>query len=69
MPGKIIKVNITPGQKVMKGDVLMIVEAMKMENHIVAPNEGEIEEINVNVGDSVETKTQLLIFKSQNNEL
>lgn len=54
MPGKILSVKASAGQAVKKGDVIMILEAMKMENEIVAPMDGTIAGINVAAGDSVE---------------
>ena len=54
MPGKILNVKASVGQAVKKGDVLLILEAMKMENEIVAPEDGTEASINVAVGDSVE---------------
>lgn len=55
MPGKILAIKINAGQTVKKGDVIMILEAMKMENEITAPEDGTIVGINVAVGDSVES--------------
>ena len=54
MPGKILAVKAAAGSAVKKGDVLLILEAMKMENEIVAPSDGTVASINVAVGDSVE---------------
>ncbi len=54
MPGKILGVKGSIGQAVTKGQVLLILEAMKMENEIVAPSDGTVASINVAVGDSVE---------------
>jgi biotin carboxyl carrier protein len=54
MPGKILAVKANAGQAVKKGDVLMVLEAMKMENDIVAPQDGTVATVNVSVGDSVE---------------
>jgi len=54
MPGKILGVKVQNGQKVEKGQVVMILEAMKMENEIVAPEAGTVASINVNEGASVE---------------
>ncbi len=53
MPGTILKVVANPGDKVKKGQVLVILEAMKMENEIVAPSEGVVASINVTAGTSV----------------
>ena len=54
MPGKILGVKASAGQAVKKGQVIVILEAMKMENEIVAPQDGTVATINVAVGDSVE---------------
>lgn len=53
MPGTILKVVANPGDSVKKGQVLVILEAMKMENEIVAPSEGIVATINVSRGTSV----------------
>ena len=60
MPGKILAVKANAGQAVKKGDVIIVLEAMKMENDIVALEDGTIASINVNVGDSVETNQTLV---------
>ncbi|MGN0151293.1 MAG: biotin/lipoyl-containing protein [Wujia sp.] len=54
MPGKILNVKTNVGASVKKGDVVLILEAMKMENEVVAPEDGTIASINVAAGDSVE---------------
>ena len=54
MPGKILGIKANAGQAVKKGDVLLVLEAMKMENEIVAPQDGTVASINVAVGDQVE---------------
>ena len=54
MPGKILGVKASAGLAVKRGQVLLILEAMKMENEIVAPQDGTVASINVAVGDSVE---------------
>ena len=53
MPGTILKVVANAGDRVKKGQVLVILEAMKMENEIVAPSEGTVATINVSRGASV----------------
>ena len=55
MPGKILKVNVSAGSAVKKGDVLMVLEAMKMENEICAPQDGTIATVECAAGDSVES--------------
>ena len=59
MPGTILKVNVSNGQAVKKGDVLFILEAMKMENEIMAPCDGTVAGVSVAQGASVETGTAL----------
>ena len=54
MPGKILSVAVSAGQAVKKGETLLILEAMKMENEIVAPQDGTVASINVSKSDSVE---------------
>ena len=54
MPGTILKVNVQNGAAVKKGDVLMVLEAMKMENEIMAPADGTVASVNVAQGASVE---------------
>lgn len=54
MPGKILAVKANAGQAVSKGDILLVLEAMKMENEIVAPSDGTVASINVAVGGTVE---------------
>ena len=53
MPGTILNVTANPGDKVKKGQVLLILEAMKMENEIVAPEAGMVATVNVTKGTSV----------------
>lgn len=55
MPGTVLEVKVAPGQAVNAGDVIMILEAMKMENEIVAPNAGTIDTIPVSAGAAVNT--------------
>lgn len=54
MPGNILKVNVAAGQSVKKGDVLMILEAMKMENEIMAPADAVVSSVSVSAGSTVE---------------
>ena len=55
VPGKVLKVVASVGQAVKKGEVVLVLEAMKMENDIVAPEDGTIASINVANGDAVES--------------
>jgi biotin carboxyl carrier protein len=60
MPGNIIKVNAKVGDSVKKGDVLIVLEAMKMENDICAPEDGTVASIEVAQGATVETDALLI---------
>ncbi len=60
MPGTIVAVNVQPGSEVKQGDILFILEAMKMESEIPAPRDGVISEIMVTKGASVSTGDILL---------
>ena len=63
MPGTILSVNIAQGQAVKKGQVLMILEAMKMENEIMAPCDGTVASVNTSKGAAVETGTLLCVIR------
>lgn len=60
MPGMILEIKVEPGQTIKKGEPVMVLEAMKMENVLKSPGDGEITSIEVKEGQSVE-KNQLLI--------
>lgn len=62
MPGTILKVNASEGQAVKAGDVIFILEAMKMENEIVAPCDGTIKQILVTKGSTVDTDQILAVL-------
>ncbi len=62
MPGTILAVNVENGAQVKKGDVLMILEAMKMENEIISPVDGTIASVNATKGSSVETGAVLCVI-------
>ena len=59
MPGQILGIKAEPVKTVAKGEAIIVLEAMKMENEIVAPADGTIASINVSVGDSVEAGATL----------
>ncbi len=63
MPGTILDVKTAVGNSVNAGDVLCILEAMKMENEIVAPEAGTVASISVNKGDSVEAGQIIVTLK------
>ena len=60
MPGTIMKVNVKVGDTVKKGDVLCVLEAMKMENDISAPQDGTVASVNVQKGASVQAEEVLV---------
>ena len=62
MPGKILKIMVSVGDKVSEGDPILILEAMKMENEVFAGSDGKIEKISVNVNDMVDTGDTLVII-------
>ncbi len=63
MPGTILSVNVSAGATVKEGDVLMILEAMKMENEIMAPKSGKIASVNVSKSSSVKTGDVLCVIE------
>jgi pyruvate carboxylase subunit B len=63
MPGRIVKVMAGVGQSVKRGDGVIIVEAMKMENEIRAPKDGVIQAIHVKAGDAVEAGEPLVTLQ------
>ena len=65
MPGKVIKVHVTPGQAVARGAPLIVLEAMKMEHCISAPADGTVAEVHYAPGDLVEEGAELIAFESQ----
>ena len=60
MPGLVVTVPIIEGQEIAKGDVLIILESMKMQNELKSPQDGVISRVRVKEGDSVERKQTLL---------
>ena len=60
MPGKVIKVMVKEGDEVSKGDILLVVEAMKMENNILSPADAIVDRINVETGLLVDSNTTLI---------
>ena len=62
LPGKILSVAVTAGQAVKKGDVLCILEAMKMQNEIVAPHDATVSEVRVAANQTVATGDALVVL-------
>ena len=62
MPGTILKVNVQNGQVVKEGEVLVVLEAMKMENEILAPKNGTITQVLVSKGSSVDTGAPMVVI-------
>lgn len=63
MPGRVILVKARPGQQVEVGDVLVVVEAMKMEHQVLAPRAGTVREASVQVGDQVDRGALLVVVE------
>ena len=64
MPGKVLEVMVEVGQEVAKGEGLLILEAMKMENVLKAEDGGIVKSVNVSVGEAVEKNNVLIEFES-----
>ena len=62
MPGNILKVNVTAGQAVKEGDLLCVLEAMKMENEIFAPKAGTVAQVLVQKGSTVDTGATMVVL-------
>ena len=62
IPGTILKVNVEKGQAVKAGQVLVVLEAMKMENEILAPKDGTVTQVVVSKGSTVDTGAALVVI-------
>ena len=60
MPGKVVKINVKEGEEVGEGTIMMVVEAMKMENNIMASGKAIVKRILVDEGQMVDNKMQLI---------
>jgi biotin carboxyl carrier protein len=65
MPGTILSINVAPGERVARGQVLLILEAMKMKNSIKSPHDGVIAEVNVQPGQTVGYGALLLRYGNE----
>ncbi len=62
MPGKIIKIMVKPGDKIKKGDALLVLEAMKMEHTLKSPRDAEVLKVNGKVGEMVQGEVELVFL-------
>ena len=62
MPGTILSVNVKEGDSVKAGQILMILEAMKMENEILCPKDGTVKSLGISKGATVESGTLLCVI-------
>jgi len=63
LPGKILRINVSAGSQVKRGDLLLILEAMKMENEILAPVDGVVDSVLVSPNQTVNTHDPLVVLK------
>ena len=63
MPGRVLRVLVSPGQRVTARQGLVVVEAMKMENEVIAPRDGVVKELKVAPGRAVETGELLAVLE------
>ena len=62
IPGKVVSIHVSVGDYVEEGSVLMILEAMKMQNEVQAPISGSVTELNCETGDNIEANSPLVII-------
>ncbi len=62
MPGKVLEIKVKAGDAVKSGDVLMILEAMKMQNEIMAPADGTVSDVRVSAGQTVSTGDVMIVL-------
>ena len=63
MPGKVVKINVKEGDEVEEGKIMIVVEAMKMENNITAAGKAKVKKIFVSEGQRVDNKMQLIMLE------
>ena len=68
IPGKIVTIEVKEGQQVSEGQVVLILEAMKMQNEIQAPVNGTVISVNCGEGDSIEANVPLVVIEPESEE-
>ena len=68
IPGKVVTIEVAVGQSVLEGDVVLVLEAMKMQNEVAAPISGTVTEINCAAGENVEANVPLIIIEAEGGE-
>ena len=68
IPGKVVTIEVAVGQSVREGDVVLVLEAMKMQNEVAAPISGTVTEINCAAGENVEANVPLIIIEAEGGE-
>ena len=68
IPGKVVTVEVMKGQSVQEGDVMLVLEAMKMQNEVAAPITGTVIEINCVAGDNVDANVPLIVIEAEGGE-
>jgi biotin carboxyl carrier protein len=67
MPGKVIRVEVVAGDEVKAGQLLLVLEAMKMEHALRSPHDGIVREVDCSAGDQVEAGAVLVVVESSGN--
>ena len=65
IPGKVVTLEVAVGESVQEGDVILVLEAMKMQNEVAAPIAGVVTQVNCSSGDNVEANTPLVVIEAQ----
>ena len=68
IPGKVVTIEAAVGQSVREGDVVLVLEAMKMQNEVAAPISGTVTEINCAAGDNVQANVSLVVIEAEGDE-
>ena len=63
MPGRVVRVLVSIGDRVLAGQPILVVEAMKMENELRSPKDGVVREVNVQAGGAVEARAVLVVIE------